>query len=80
MEITVLCFGHYSEAYPEPIPLEVEEEALAETALSILGAQDARFAGAASYCRFAVNEAYCSLDTRLHPGDRLAILPPMSGG
>ena len=31
-------------------------------------------------CRFAVNEQFVSLDHPLHPYDRVAILPPASGG
>ncbi|MBE3593670.1 MAG: MoaD/ThiS family protein [Candidatus Carbobacillus altaicus] len=28
----------------------------------------------------AVNEAYAARDTSLHPGDQVAIIPPVSGG
>lgn len=33
-----------------------------------------------SLCKFAVNEKFVSLDHPLHSHDRVAILPPSSGG
>ncbi|MBA3469470.1 MAG: molybdopterin converting factor subunit 1 [Herpetosiphonaceae bacterium] len=35
---------------------------------------------AASSLAYAVNRAYASLDTALHDGDELALIPPVSGG
>ena len=30
--------------------------------------------------RLAVNQAFCTADTVLRPGDELALIPPVSGG
>ncbi len=35
---------------------------------------------AASSLAYAVNRAYADLDTALHDGDELALIPPVSGG
>lgn len=30
--------------------------------------------------RYAVNQRYATPETRLHPGDEVAVIPPVSGG
>ena len=80
MTIHILCFGHYSEAYPEPFTLELEAGATLFDALEVLTKRDAQFENAKDYCRFAVNEVYATLSDTLYDGDTLAVLPPMSGG
>ena len=80
MTIHVLCFGHYSEAYPEPFTVELKAGATLYDALELLTKRDIQFENAKDYCRFAVNEVYAALSNSLSEGDTLAVLPPMSGG
>ena len=80
MIIHVLCFGHYSEAFPEPFTLELKAGATLSDALEVLANQDTQFGNAKDYCRFAVNEVYATLSDTISEGDTLAVLPPMSGG
>jgi len=59
--------------------MEVEAGTLSE--LSILLRRDKKLAAWLPKCAVALNDTMVSnLDTPLHPGDKVTILPPVCGG
>lgn len=80
MNITVQLFGHYSDLYPEPLSLAVQEDASVQDLIGLLVERDPRLARIGTHCRFAIDAEYVQRDTRLHPDCLVAVLPPMSGG
>ena len=81
MKTTVLLFGHYREiAGGEPIELEVPEGETVRSLANRLSEAYPKLSGIETYCRFALNEEYATLDAILTEGDTVAVLPPMSGG
>src|SRR5882762_11316778 len=81
IRITVLLFGQAREwAGSSSIELELNAPATVETAFAILKAQQPRLAEMERSLLFAVNEEYASPSHPLSDGDRLAVLPPVSGG
>src|SRR5215216_1731650 len=81
IKITALLFGQAREfAGADTIALEIEEPATVESAFAILKARHPKLAEMERSLLFAVNEEYASPSHALAAGDRLAILPPVSGG
>src|SRR5947208_2906170 len=81
IRITILLFGQAREwAGSSSIELELDSPATVETAFAILVARHPRLGEMSRSLLFAVNEEYCSLMHPLSDGDRLAVLPPVSGG
>ena len=56
--------------------VEVEAAPSAEALLAALRAKGLP----TESCRLAVNHEFAEADTRLDPGDELALIPPVSGG
>jgi MoaE-MoaD fusion protein len=81
IKITALLFGQARElAAGATLDLEVEEPATVESAFAVLKSRHPKLAQMERSLLFAVNEEYASPSQALAPGDRLAILPPVSGG
>jgi len=81
VRITALLFGQAREwVGSSSLDLVLEEPATVESAFAILTAQQPRLAEMQRSLLFAVNEEYASLSHPLSEGDRLAVLPPVSGG
>ena len=81
MKITALFFGHYREiANGEPVEIDAPQGTTVRQFALILEDRFPLANALATYCRFALNEAYVSLETELSAGDTVAVLPPMSGG
>jgi MoaE-MoaD fusion protein len=81
IKITALLFGQAREfAGASSLDLEVEEPATVRSAFAILKAQHPKLGEMERSLLFAVNEEYASPSDTLAAGDRLAILPPVSGG
>ena len=81
IRITALLFGQAREwAGASSLELTLEPPATVESAFSILKAQHPRLGDLERSLLFAVNEEYASLSDPLSNGDRLAVLPPVSGG
>lgn len=81
IRITALLFGQAREwAGSSSIEIELNAPATVETAFAILKAQQPRLAQMQRSLLFAVNEEYASPSHPLEDGDRLAVLPPVSGG
>ena len=80
MTITVQLFASYAEALgAKLIRVELPEDATVEELMSAI----ARMPGAAELPPkplIAVNLVYSTPDSRLSPGDEVALIPPVAGG
>jgi molybdopterin synthase catalytic subunit len=81
IKITALLFGQAREATnAETLELGVQAPATVASVFAILKAQHPKLALMERSLMFAVNEEYASREQSLSDNDRLAILPPVSGG
>ena len=60
--------------------LSLEENAAASAVVDHFVELNPRFSPWKNYIRLAVNTEYVNPDYRLHDGDEVAIIPPVSGG
>jgi molybdopterin converting factor subunit 1 len=81
IHITALLFGQAREwAGASSLDIELEVPATVESAFAKLKSQHPKLAEMERSLLFAVNEEYASPSNLLSDGDRLAVLPPVSGG
>jgi len=81
IKVNALLFGQARELVgQETMELELEAPATVESAFSLLKSRDPRLARMERSLLFAVNEEYADRSRVLADGDRLAVLPPVSGG
>lgn len=81
IRITALLFGQAREwVGASTVDLTLNIPATVESAFAVLKAQHPRLAEMERSLLFAVNEEYASASDELSDGDRLAVLPPVSGG
>ena len=81
IKVNALLFGQARELVgQETMELELEAPATVESAFSLLKSRDPRLARMERSLLFAVNEEYSDRSRALADGDRLAVLPPVSGG
>lgn len=81
IHITVLLFGQAREfAGATTLDLEVEAPATVATAFDALKTKHPKLAAMERSLLFAVNEEYALPSQPLADNDRLAVLPPVSGG
>ena len=81
IKITALLFGQAREFVgASSLDVEVAAPATVESVFAILKCEHPRLAQMERSLLFAVNEEYASLADPLADRDRLAILPPVSGG
>lgn len=81
MIINVLLFGRAREFVgAATVELEIEEQATVADAAAILAQRHPKLGEMQRSLLFAVNEEYATKDQPLADGDRLAVLPPVSGG
>jgi molybdopterin synthase catalytic subunit/molybdopterin converting factor small subunit len=81
IKITALLFGQAREFVgASSLDLEVAAPATVESVFAILKAEHPRLAQMERSLLFAINEEYASPSDTLYDSDRLAILPPVSGG
>jgi molybdopterin synthase catalytic subunit len=79
--ITSLLFGQAREwAGASTLELEIETPATVQSAFAVLKLRHPQLAEMERSLLFAVNEEYASPSSPLSEGDRLAVLPPVSGG
>ncbi len=64
----------------ESVALELDEPATVESAFAALKSNHPKLAEMERSLLFAINEEYATRASRLKENDRLAILPPVSGG
>jgi MoaE-MoaD fusion protein len=81
VKITALLFGQAREmAGAQTVELELDRPATVESAFAVLKNNHPKLAAMERSLLFAVNEEYATVGTELSENDRLAILPPVSGG
>jgi molybdopterin converting factor subunit 1 len=81
MRIRLLFFAVYRDlAGAEELVLELPSGATAADAIATLRAAGGELARLPGEPVVAVNRTYTSLDSALHDGDELALLPPVAGG
>lgn len=81
IKITALLFGQAREFVgASSLDVEIAQPATVESAFATIKAQHPKLASMERSLLFAVNEEYASLSHPLADRDRLAILPPVSGG
>ncbi len=81
IKITALLFGQAREFVgASSLDIEVAAPATVESVFAILKAEHPRLAQMERSLLFAINEEYASPSDTLADSDRLAILPPVSGG
>jgi MoaE-MoaD fusion protein len=81
IKITALLFGQAREFVgASSLDIEVAAPATVESVFAILKSEHPRLAQMERSLLFAVNEEYASLADPVADHDRLAILPPVSGG
>ena len=76
LTIAVLCFGPLAEILGRNQSIALETSATCRGAIVQLGIEEWLTKG----LKVAVNGEISALDTVLHDGDELALLPPVSGG
>ena len=76
LTIAVLCFGPLGEILGRNQSIALETSATCRGAIVQLGFEEWLTKG----LKVAVNGEISALDTVLHEGDELALLPPVSGG
>lgn len=81
VRITALLFGQAREiAGAQSVELELAHPATVESAFAALKQNHPKLAAMERSLLFAVNEEYATRTSELSENDRLAILPPVSGG
>ena len=81
IKITALLFGQAREMVgAAQLELEVARPATVASAFALLVARHPKLAAMERSLLFAINEAYAEREQTLNDGDRLAVLPPVSGG
>lgn len=81
VKVNVLLFGQAREiAGAQSIELKLESPATVESAFAALKINHPKLAAMERSLLFAVNEEYATRTTELSENDRLAIIPPVSGG
>jgi sulfur-carrier protein len=80
MTVTVLLFASYAEAVGRSsIDIEVDAGATVRDVIDHVR-QMGRSTRLPPSPMVAVNEQYASRDRKLHPGDEVALIPPVAGG
>ena len=81
MRVTVRLFARLRDIVGAgDLALELTDGATAQAAWDRLAAEHRDLAPYRDVSSCAVNEEYARFDTRLHEGDEVAFLPPVSGG
>src|SRR5215211_7753095 len=81
MRIRIRLFARLREiADSGDLERELGDVATAEQAWQVLAADFPALAEYRTVVSCAVNEEYARFDTKLHDGDEVAFLPPVSGG
>jgi len=81
MKIEVVLFAHVREAFgADSVEVEVSDTATVADVIDVLAARPQWHSVAMLPLSYAVNDVYANDKQLLRPGDRVAVLPPMSGG
>jgi molybdopterin converting factor subunit 1 len=81
MDVTVRYFaGHRDIAGRNEEQIELDDGATVSGLWELLVARYPRLAGYSGKLLYAVNQEFSTLETELHDGDEVALIPPVSGG
>jgi molybdopterin converting factor subunit 1 len=81
MDVTVRYFaGHRDIAGRSEEQIELGDGATVGGLWELLVARYPRLAGYSGKLLYAVNQEFSTLETELHDGDEVALIPPVSGG
>jgi molybdopterin converting factor subunit 1 len=81
MTVTVKLFAILRErASASELRIELREGATVAAARHVLGERVPAIRDHLARVAWAVNRAYVPVETELHDGDELAVIPPVSGG
>jgi molybdopterin synthase sulfur carrier subunit len=81
VQIRILLFASLREAAStSELPLALPDDTPAGAVLARLSELFPRYGGLLERCAIAVNAEYAGPDQRLHDGDVVAVIPPVSGG
>ena len=81
MQIRVRLFASFREAVGQgALTVEAPERATVGQVVAQLRAAHSRLGPGLDRAMLAVNQEYVGPDFRLHDGDELALIPPVSGG
>jgi molybdopterin synthase catalytic subunit/molybdopterin converting factor small subunit len=80
MRLSIACFGRLRELLAPEVSVELAEPATVADLWRILREQYPALAPYEGTIAIAVNESFASSSTPLAAGDRVALLPPVSGG
>lgn len=81
ISVTIRLFASVKDvAEKSEITIELPSASVAEDVLSYLITQYPGMLRFRPYIRIAVNEVYADAGFKLHDGDEVAIIPPVSGG
>jgi len=81
MEITVRYFaGHRDITGRAQERIELEDAATVGALWELLIARYPRLRGYSGRLLYAINQEFGTLDSELHAGDEVALVPPVSGG
>jgi molybdopterin converting factor subunit 1 len=81
MRVRVRLFASLREVVGEgEVSLDLDEGATAEAAWQRLVRDHPRLGERRARLTAAVNRSYATFDTRLHDGDEVVFVPPVSGG
>lgn len=78
--IEVLFFAGLKERWGESLRLPWEEGMTVEKVMETLKTMAPELEPFLNHTMIAVNETYATRQTQLHVGDRVAFIPPVSGG
>ncbi|HET9223330.1 MAG TPA: molybdopterin converting factor subunit 1 [Roseiflexaceae bacterium] len=81
MDVTVRYFaGHRDIAGRAEERIELSQGATVGTLWELLVGRYPRLGGYSGRLLYAVNQEFSTLETELHAGDEVALIPPVSGG
>jgi molybdopterin converting factor subunit 1 len=81
MTVETLLFARYRDlAGTDHLTIQLPADATARDLIDVLRASGGGLASLPLQPAIAINLSYASLDTLLHEGDEIALIPPVSGG
>jgi molybdopterin converting factor subunit 1 len=81
MRVDVLLFAQIADDVGrDRLTLDLADDATVSDAIDKLAAEHAGISAMRGCLAFAIDDAYCTANTKLRDGQTLALIPPVSGG
>jgi len=80
MDVTVQCFGPAKRLVGGSLVITLHEPALVSDAVRALAESNSELGDLLPHCAIAVGDDIVDRAHPLHPGDTVAVLPPVNGG